>query len=127
MGFRVASAVVGAWLALTPIIWQSTPTRGFMDLVVGTLLLTSGICGAFVRSARFFDAALGVVLVLSFFAVDSLYTWQAFHDAGVGVLVLVLAALGGALPGTDAGDHWVRTFDLNPRLPRGAGRGPMPP
>lgn len=113
MQARNASAILGIWLFISIFCWHHEPARGFNDLVVGLALFTSGYCGQYVRSFRFFDGLLGCWMVLSFFVLSANSFPERVHDGVLGLLVVGLASIGTGERGLD---HWVRHFDRNPRL-----------
>ncbi|MBS2028403.1 MAG: hypothetical protein JST54_10900 [Deltaproteobacteria bacterium] len=115
MGYRIASAALGVWLAMSIYLVPEPPGRGFANLCIGLLLFTSGLCGVWIRSLRWFDMLLGLSLIFGSVALVYSGTRIGLHQFILGVAVVILATPGGR-DGRRYLDHWVSRFDLDPYL-----------
>src|SRR4051812_4279158 len=96
-------------------LFTHPPSRGFNDLVVGTVLCLSGFCGIWLRSLRFFDLALGLWMAATLVVLRSGPMAVNLHDALLGLCVVGLALRGGRDAEQNL-DHWVLRFDPRPDL-----------
>ena len=95
---RLVNVLAGGWLMAAPSLLGYGGPAGTNDHVVGPLILTSATIAMSesVRSVRWVTLTLGIWLILSPIVFDYSSS-QALHSLSIGLLIVLMARIPGAL------------------------------
>jgi len=109
---RWVNVVAGAWLFISPFLWQHTPTSDANSWIVGPLIVIVAIVALYVPQVRWINTALAVWLFFSTLVFAHAAPRTLWNNLIVALIVFVASLMPEGL-GASSG-------------PNGTGRIPMP-